>query len=322
MNLSSSQGSSNLSIPSPILQARGSFVGSIQDTGTLINFTDAKVTLGQILGTGSFGDVYCCQIKEFPGMFAIKKIILKGASSTVAKKLKSFNAEVEALENLNHPNVVRLRGYIKTEEEVSLIMDVYSANLQRCIRKKMKKFTELGTQWYSVEEITNYCTQILSGLDYLHSHGIAHRDLKSANILVRLKLHSTIDSLHLVDFGASKTILSASEDDDDPELCQTFVGTKAYMAPEIFKGLGYDGKKADIYAFGIVLFEILSGVLPKRSESLDEIPPLPSRIADNPAWQDLIQLYEMCCAPNPALRPPCQQLLVSFQLLGSADKPE
>lgn len=104
-----------------------------------------------------------------------------------------------------------------------------------------KKFDEKRAKFYIAE--------ILLALDHLHKLGIIYRDLKPENVLIGVDGH-----IKLTDFGVSK--LGANED-----LAYSFVGTPAYLAPEIVKGFGHS-QKVDVWSLGLVLYEMLSGYQP------------------------------------------------------------
>jgi eukaryotic-like serine/threonine-protein kinase len=174
-------------------------------------------------------------------------------------RMARFQREAEVLASLNHPNIAIIYG----AEEGALIMELIEGDSPK------------GPM--SFEEAWKIALQIADALEYAHEKGIVHRDLKPANIKV------TPDGVvKLLDFGLAKALDNSSEaSGSDPENSPTVVmgatvvgvilGTAAYMAPEQAKGKRID-KRADIWAFGVVLYELLTGErLFQANETVDTL---------------------------------------------------
>ncbi|KAK9077151.1 hypothetical protein SSX86_005487 [Deinandra increscens subsp. villosa] len=233
------------------------------------NFDDDKFKLGQ----GGYGTVVKAELehldiqnispadwidkKELPrkrSFVAIKRIIKEGA--------EGFRAEIEILASCNHPNIVALLGFSFEDDEMILVFELASnGSLDDCLKEnKMANVT-----WAKRIQI---CLDIAHGLKYLHDNSegkrmIVHRDVKSANILLDEKWNAKV-----ADFGFSKfnpvgnTLKSAF-------LSKHIVGTSVYKDPD-YVSSGTYAKASDIYSFGLVLFEILSGKLAFDSIYNDE----------------------------------------------------
>ncbi len=201
-----------------------------------------QYTIRRGIGIGGFGEVY----------FAVSE-----AGKEVALKRIQRNLDVEIRGasqclNLKHPNLVALFDICRDSAEQAWIVMEYVAglNLRQVLDQNPKGLPE--------SEVRRWFAGLAAGVDHLHSAGLVHRDLKPGNIF---------DDLGVVkvgDYGLSKFI-SASHRGGHTES----VGTFHYMAPEI--GRGQYGREIDVYALGIILFELITGEVPFDGESCHEI---------------------------------------------------
>ena len=177
------------------------------------------------------------------------------AFATDPERLARFEREAKVLASLNHPNIAAIYGLEKSEDTRALILElVEGPTLQDRIAKGP----------IPLDEALPIARQIAEALEAAHEQGIIHRDLKPAN--VKVKDDGTVKVL---DFGLAKALqpeLSDAEAANSPTMTMTaaatkmgvIMGTAAYMSPEQAKGRQVD-KRADIWAFGVVLFEMLTG---------------------------------------------------------------
>ncbi|XP_057467396.1 receptor-like protein kinase FERONIA [Actinidia eriantha] len=207
------------------------------------NFDDASV-----IGIGGFGKVYKGSIDNGTITVAIKR--LKDESKQGAKE---FWTEVEMLSKLRHTHLVALIGYCNEREEMILVYQyIAHGTLADHLYKISRK--ESGTSFPPLmwEERLQICVGSARGLDYLHTgthQSVIHRDVKTTNILLDEEWIAKIS-----DFGLSKSTISQSMTHVSTEL----KGTWGYLDPEYF----YTHKlttKSDVYAFGVVLLEVLCG---------------------------------------------------------------
>ncbi len=199
-------------------------------------------TIKRGVGIGGFGEVY----------FA-----LNDAGKEVALKQIQRNLEVEVrgvrqCMNLKHPNLIALYDIKFDDNEQGWIVMEYVAG------DSLRDVIEANPHGLPSEEMSRWFGQIVAGVAYLHDHGIVHRDLKPANIFEDQGV------VKIGDYGLSKFI-SCSKRGGQTES----VGTFHYMAPEI--GKGEYGKEIDIYALGVMLYELTTGVVPFDGESSQEI---------------------------------------------------
>jgi serine/threonine protein kinase len=242
-----------------------------------------KCVLGHTIGEGGMGVVYRGWLYYNPaGRFAANPphpIALKVLHPLIRGRPKAerlFRHEAEVLGKLAHPNIVHYFGLFEHEGELCIAMElVQGESLAELLQRANNKGGPLPRLPYT--QAWHYLAQLLGALESLHAMGIVHRDVKSANVLIR-----TDDIAKLTDFGISRLPAEAARESGG-----TAPGTGAYMPPEQVMGQALDAR-ADLYAAAIVLFEMLTGVTPfdspERSEimiraaQLDEAPPPISRL--------------------------------------------
>ncbi len=201
-------------------------------------------TIKRGIGIGGFGEVY------FALSEAGKEVALKKIQRNLDVELRG----VRQCLNLKHVNLISLWDIRTNEHGESWVVMEYVAG------PSLRDVVEQHPAGMPEEELKNWFVSTASGVAYLHEHGIVHRDLKPGNIF----LDADSKVIKIGDYGLSKFI-SCSRRSGQTES----VGTFHYMAPEIGKGVY--GKEIDIYAMGIILFEMLTGDVPFEGESTQEI---------------------------------------------------
>jgi eukaryotic-like serine/threonine-protein kinase len=221
------------------------------------------------IGAGGMGEVYRARDSKLKREVAIK--ILPEEFAKDPERVSRFQREAEVLASLNHPNIAHIYGV----EERALAMELVEGDTLRCP--------------LPVETALAYAKQIAEALEYAHERGVIHRDLKPANIKV------TSDGVvKILDFGLAKAVEQPGVDRGDPSASPTLtiahtqmgviMGTAAYMAPEQAAGAKVD-RRADIWSFGAVLYEMLSG---KRAFGGDSVPDtLATVMKVEPDWSAL-----------------------------------
>ena len=199
-------------------------------------------TIKRGIGIGGFGEVY----------FAISDGGKEVALKRIQRHLEIELRGVRHCLNLKHANLVGLFDIKHDAQETGWVVMEYVSG------QSLKELLDQSPRGLSLDEVAAWIHGITSGVAHLHRHGIVHRDLKPANIFFD-------DGLVKVgDYGLSKFI-SCSRQEGQTES----VGTFHYMAPEI--GKGEYGKQVDVYALGIMLFEMVTGNVPFNGESSQEI---------------------------------------------------
>lgn len=197
--------------------------------------------LERLLGHGGMGTVYTA-IDEMTGREVAVKLLrpdLLDQSDFVDR----FKAEARTLARLDHPRIARLFGFFAQGDDLLMVMEyVRGATLSALLRERGALPPETVVAWAG---------DMFEALHYAHEQGVVHRDVKPANIII-----DDQNRARLTDFGIARTL-------GDSRLTQTghAVGTIAYMSPEQVMGGQIDGR-ADLYAAAIVVFEMLTGVIP------------------------------------------------------------
>ena len=205
-----------------------------------------------IVGAGGMGEVYQARDTQLKRDVAIK--VLPAALATDPDRLGRFQREAELLAAFNHPHIAHIYGVAEADGLRALVLELVEGD-------DLSRRIERGA--ISCDEAILIARQIAEALQAAHEQGIIHRDLKPTNIKVRPD-----GTVKVLDFGLAKAIelvgsasdASQSSAVTSPAVTQAGVilGTAAYMAPEQARGRAVD-KRADIWAFGCVLFEMLSG---------------------------------------------------------------
>jgi serine/threonine protein kinase len=229
------------------------------------------------IGAGGMGEVYRATDTKLGREVALK--VLPEGLSRDADRMARFKREAQLLASLNHPNIAAIYGLEDADGVRALIMELVEGPTlaERIARGQMPP-----------EEALPIARQIAEALEYAHERGIVHRDLKPANIKITPE-----GATKVLDFGLAKAMTS-DEPGLDPSNSPTMtmamtqagfiVGTAAYMAPEQAKGRPTD-RRADIWAFGCVLYEMLSGRQAFPGETVSDI--LASVLRSDPDWSGL-----------------------------------
>jgi calcium/calmodulin-dependent protein kinase I len=203
----------------------------------------------QQLGRGAYGQVFLATHKT-TGEELVAKVLLKKKLSTDC--IGSIESEVAALKELNHENIVKLHDFIEDRCAYYLFLEkVSGGELFERIAHKTK---------YTEAEARDVCKEILVGLQHCHNSDIVHRDLKPENLLLLSKDDNS--KIKIVDFGFACRCT-------EPNL-EGSLGTPIFMAPELWKNESY-GKPVDMWAFGVIVFSLISGQLPFPGKSVGEI---------------------------------------------------
>ncbi|KAM0037941.1 putative protein kinase CAMK-CAMKL-CHK1 family [Helianthus debilis subsp. tardiflorus] len=208
--------------------------------------------LGKTIGIGTLGKVKIAKHTEAGETVAIK--IYNKRKALNLDMLQQIKMEIATMKLLKHPNVVRLYEVIGTPLDVYVILEyVNGGNL-------FDKIVEHGRM--NEDEARYYFQQLINAVDYCHSRGIYHRDLKPKNLLL-----DASGNLKVTDFVSSALAQQVGADG----LLHTKCGTTNYVSPEVLSDRGYDGAAADLWSCGVILFELLAGYMPFDDSNLTNL---------------------------------------------------
>ena len=254
-----------------------------------------KYYKGKKIGEGHYGECFeFISIKDSKEIYAgkiIDKNKLKGE-----KSLENIINEIKIQNSLDYPKIVKVEDKLEDDKNVFIVMELCQNKTLRNLIQKRKHLTEL--------EVQCYMFQIIQGLKYMHYRRIIHRDLKPENIFLDDK-----SDLKIGDFGYAVKLSSKDEKR------KSILGTIFYCAPEVIDRKNYDGYsfKADIWSLGVIMYNLLTGILPFfdindniYSKIIDGSFSFPDDIEIGKAAKDLIkQILEV----NPKKRPDLNQIL-------------
>ncbi len=227
------------------------------------------------IGAGGMGEVYRAKDTKLKRDVALK--VLSEAFARDSERMARFQREAEVLASLNHPNIATIHGLDESGGSCCLVMELVPGQTLA---------ERLTGGALPVKDALRICSQIAEALGAAHQKGITHRDIKPANIKVTPE-----GRVKVLDFGLAKATPESQNDAHaDPATLTmmtqagVILGTPAYMSPEQLRGEPVD-KRADIWAFGCVLYELLMGQRLFRGTSIAEI--IASVLRTEPGWQAL-----------------------------------
>jgi eukaryotic-like serine/threonine-protein kinase len=290
------------------------------EIGTMV----AHYRLAGKIGEGGMGEVYRARDTKLQRDVALK--ILPQAMARDAERMARFEREAQVLASLNHPNIAAIHGLEESNGIRALVMElVEGETLAEKIVGEGPALSDLRSPMDSIgvqksdprepgglpyRDILPIARQIAEALEYAHERGVIHRDLKPANVKITPE-----GTVKVLDFGLAKVLIpqdstNALDPANSPTLSMTttekgmILGTAAYMSPEQARGQRVD-RRCDIWAFGCVLFEMLSGRKAFEGETLSDV--LAAVITKEPDWAAL-----------PETAPPSIQRLVRRCLVKDA----
>ena len=263
-------------------------------------------TLERLLGQGGMGAVYLAR-QDRPSRHVAVKVLLPNMLMTSQMQemfLARFRREADIVARLEHVNIVPIYAYGEQDGLAYLVMPYLEGGSLYDVLERRGQL--------SLNETIQYLKEVAAGLDYAHEHGIIHRDLKPANFL----LHGD-GRLLLSDFGIAR-VLQDEMSTAGVALTKagTMLGTPYYMSPEMLRGEQID-HRADLYALGIIVYQLLSGQPPFQGDTPYAIitghiqgqPPLLHQI--NPAIPSAVDtVVQKALAKKPGDRYPSARLLV------------
>ena len=274
------------------------------DAQSLVGTTIAgKYFVQELLGRGGMGDVYKATLLGLDRPIALKLLAARGFRADPALG-RRFEREAAASSRLRHPNTIEVVDFGAAEDgSLYLAMEfVPGRTLAQVIADEAP---------LSAASAAHLLAQVLAALSDAHARGIIHRDLKPANVMVD-PLRDPAGFVKVVDFGIATLADGAAEADERLTGQGMVYGTPAYMSPEQIRGEPLD-PRSDLYSAGVMLFEMLSGVLPFEAPTpmavaarhlADRAPRLSERRPDVRVLPAVEALVARALEKDPARRPP------------------
>jgi serine/threonine-protein kinase len=249
------------------------------------------------LGVGGMGEVYRARDTNLNRDVALK--ILPALFTNDVERMARFRREAQVLASLNHPNIGSIYGLEESNNLCVLVLELVEG---RTLADRINGGA------VPLEEALAIARQIAEAVAYAHEKGVIHRDLKPANIKITPE-----GNVKVLDFGLAKVLQEPNNLDSNPSYSPTFsspttvegmiLGTAAYMSPEQAKGKPVD-KRADIWAFGVVLYELLTGVHLFQRDTMTDT--LAAVLKEEPHWNRIpvkaLPLLQHCLEKDPKRR--------------------
>ena len=234
------------------------------------------------IGRGGYGFIFLVSSLQYKENFAVKRVLEK-----------SFNkSEIECMRQVDHPNIVNLYQYYYYYGFVYMVMEYCPDNMQRDLLHKAP---------YKTDELLKLTSEMAHAIKACHDNNISHNDIKPSNFLF-----DKYRRVKLCDFGLSK-IHKAGD-----VLSSSYVGSIAFIAPEIFLQVPYDSFKADIWSFGVTLYVMATGKIPWKQDSVETVKnsiqggPIDFDIIENKQFREVV---ESCMQRDASKRPTIKEIV-------------
>lgn len=275
-----------------------------QNIGSVPHFDFAEVEMGNMINQGGFSVVYKGRWHKTP--VAVKKLFDPKIDQAL---LDEFDNEVQKLEQIRHPNVLLLMGVHRKPPALSIITELVEGGSFSELLHTPARFNSgtLGPIDLDLRKTLEILERSGTAIAYLHGRGIAHRDIKTQNVLLTPQLE-----VKLCDFGLARMKSELMTG------AMQFAGTPNYMAPEIFRNEKYT-ENVDVWAFGIMMWEALAKDIPFANldapEIRDKVLKGGQQMLQMPASapSDLHSIMRSCWTADRNTRPPMSEVVALLQ---------
>ena len=224
------------------------------------NIFNGKYIVEKGIGVGKTAKVYLVSDIDDPDKKLALKLIRFKYLVKDERNVNNVEREIEILRAISNENVIKIHEYGSD----GCMVKSNGETVKNCVYI-LTEYIEGGNLYDKLkseetidqDETRHIMTQIFSCLKHLHSHGVVHRDIKLENILLDKDLN-----LKLADFGFASY--------DHISLLKDYKGTPIYMAPEIKNQVPYDGRKADVFAAGVIFFSVIYGIFPFQNATMED----------------------------------------------------
>src|SRR3954454_6110724 len=200
-----------------------------------------RYELGEEIGHGGMADVYLAHDRLLDRRVAVKVLLPEFASDAIS--VERFRREAQAAAGLNHPHIVAVYDWGEEDDTSFIVMEYVPG---QTLRELMQTYGRL-----SAMDAARIAAEIADALSFAHAHGVVHRDVKPGNVLITPQ-----GQVKVTDFGIAR-----AETSEPLTKTGAVLGTATYFSPEQAQGFALDGR-SDVYALGVVLYEMVTGVAP------------------------------------------------------------
>lgn len=237
---------SKLSSSQPSFQSRASDMLALKERG---------YTIGKKIGKGSYATVVSSEYHDAGKTIPLACKVVDRSRAPHDFLAKFLPRELDIITKLEHPFIIQIHSILQRGPKIFIFMrHAENGDLLTYIQNNGPLLEHQAKIWFY---------QMVKGIRYLHSMGIAHRDLKCENILISKNMN-----VKIADFGFARR---CEDDKGSSIMSTTYCGSAAYAAPEVVSGKPYDPKKADVWSLGIILFIMLNAAMPFDDTNLRKL---------------------------------------------------
>lgn len=213
-----------------------------------------KYLMGDVLGEGSYGKVK--EVLDTETLFRrAVKILKRKKLRKIPNGEQNVQREIQLLKRLQHRNVIQLIEVLYNEEKQKMYMV-----MEYCVSELQEMLESVPEKRFPIWQAHGYFCQLVEGLEYLHSKGVIHKDIKPGNLLI-----TQDEVLKITDLGVAEALGTFAQDDT----CRTSQGSPAFQPPEIANGLDtFPGFKVDVWSAGVTLYNMTTSLYPFEGDNI------------------------------------------------------